>query len=168
VRRTTKTVCGEPCATLRRERKLDKGRRRYRETFVPVEVTNPVVHHKCIECGSSFTTNRYSTKRKYCSPPCSSRAAHRHRRHLERAAQRMGELFTTREIADRDGWRCHICHLPIPDRRTWTNSDDDPTIDHLVPLSMGGAHVRVNVAIAHRICNSRRGTGGTTQLRLVG
>lgn len=126
-----------------------------------------MVTHRCVECGSTFTTNKHSALRKYCSTRCGRRAVKRTRRHLERAAERAGEHFTVREIADRDGWVCHICQRRIPDKGSWTNEDDDPTIDHLVPLSRGGEHTRVNVAIAHRLCNSCRGATGIAQLRLI-
>lgn len=43
-----------------------------------------------------------------------------------------------------------------------------PTIDHIVPLADGGDDVRSNVQLAHFICNSMKGTGGTQQLMLVG
>ncbi len=32
-----------------------------------------------------------------------------------------------------------------------------PTIDHVVPLTLGGNDVRVNVQLAHFSCNSRKG-----------
>lgn len=33
-----------------------------------------------------------------------------------------------------------------------------PSLDHKVPLSRGGAHVESNCALAHRICNIRKGS----------
>lgn len=178
IKRTTRKSCSSECSAARRRHRrmtdpnrparLAAGRRRYRETFVGVAATNPSVDHRCQECDASFTTNRYSSIRKFCSKACCQRAHHRTRRHLERAAERAGEHFTVREIAARDGWICHICQRRIPDKGSWTNEDDDPTIDHLVPLSRGGEHTRANVAIAHRLCNSRRGAAGIVQLRLIG
>lgn len=54
-------------------------------------------------------------------------------------------------VADRDGWRCSICG-GIVTRDTWS-------LDHLVPLSQGGGHTYANIVLAHRSCNSRRGSG---------
>jgi 5-methylcytosine-specific restriction endonuclease McrA len=50
-----------------------------------------------------------------------------------------------------------------PDRRY-------PTIDHIVPLSVGGTDTRDNVQIAHLFCNLSKGAnrGAPEQLRLVG
>lgn len=54
-------------------------------------------------------------------------------------------------VAQRDGWRCGICGGKV-DRKTWS-------LDHVIPLSRGGSHTYDNVVLAHRSCNSRRGTG---------
>jgi 5-methylcytosine-specific restriction endonuclease McrA len=144
--------CGRECV-------LAHGRRRYRDTFVGVAATNPVVEHTCPECGTEFTSRRYSAVRKFCSPACGQRAHHRHRRHLERAVIRAGEYFTLREIAERDGWRCHICRRKVAEAQA--------TLDHLVPLALGGVHTRTNVALAHHLCNSKRSHTGPAQLRLT-
>lgn len=79
-------------------------------------------------------------------------------------AKRRGSTYTTHvsldEIAARDGNRCHICGKKVKER--------DRSLDHLVPVSHGGAHIDTNVALAHRSCNSRRGAGRiTAQLLLV-
>jgi hypothetical protein len=71
------------------------------------------------------------------------------------------ERFTLRSIAERDGWRCHICLGPVS-IKNWS-------LDHLEPLSKGDAHLRSNVALAHKDCNSRRGDGRIpAQLLLFG
>jgi len=59
------------------------------------------------------------------------------------------EHFTLQEIAARDQWRCHLCQELVT-RQTWS-------MDHLVPLSLGGEHSRANVALAHQLCNVKRG-----------
>lgn len=61
------------------------------------------------------------------------------------------EPVSTLAVAERDGWRCGICGKRVT-RATWS-------LDHIVPLSRGGAHVYANVTLAHRRCNSRRGVG---------
>jgi hypothetical protein len=70
------------------------------------------------------------------------------------------ERFTIEEIAERDGWHCHLCLKKVT-RKTWS-------IDHLIPLSHGGPHTKLYVALAHQRCNSRRGAGRIpAQLRLL-
>lgn len=82
------------------------------------------------------------------------------RAHLRRA-KGDGDRFTVEEIAERDGWRCHICGKNVT-RKTWS-------LDHLIPIVAGGPHTRTNVSLAHKRCNSRRGTGRIpAQLRLIG
>ena len=34
-----------------------------------------------------------------------------------------------------------------------------PTLDHIVPLAMGGSHTQDNLQLAHRLCNQRKGRG---------
>jgi 5-methylcytosine-specific restriction endonuclease McrA len=49
-----------------------------------------------------------------------------------------------------------ICHEPIDPTLRWP----DPgyrTIDHIVPVVMGGEHSYTNTRIAHSRCNSVRG-----------
>lgn len=57
------------------------------------------------------------------------------------------------EIYKRDGGRCHICGRRVAKK--------DMSLDHLVPVSKGGDHVRTNVRLAHLACNVRRGAGRT-------
>lgn len=60
------------------------------------------------------------------------------------------------EIAARDEFRCGICSgevdmtLRVPNRQA-------PTIDHVIPISAGGADIPENVQLAHFACNSRKG-----------
>lgn len=61
------------------------------------------------------------------------------------------EPVSIHRVAERDGWTCAICGLAVT-RATWS-------LDHVQPLSKGGAHTYANVVLAHRSCNSRRGAG---------
>lgn len=65
------------------------------------------------------------------------------------------------EIAIRDNWRCHICGKKVT-QKTWS-------MDHLIPLAHGGSHIPQNIALAHFLCNARRGVGRKipAQLRLL-
>lgn len=59
------------------------------------------------------------------------------------------EVFSDREIFERDGWICGICGEPIV--------RGEQSIDHILPVSKGGQHTRANVRAAHYICNRNRG-----------
>ncbi|WP_227979969.1 HNH endonuclease [Nocardia spumae] len=68
----------------------------------------------------------------------------------------------------RDGYRCHICRRNT-DRSKVVPHPKAPTIDHLIPLSLGGTHEPANVATACFLCNSRKGAiGAGDQLALLG
>jgi 5-methylcytosine-specific restriction endonuclease McrA len=63
------------------------------------------------------------------------------------------------EIFARDGERCHICGKPV--RR------DQMSLDHIVPIALGGSHTMANVRLAHRRCNYRRAHRGAAQLLML-
>lgn len=123
-------------------------------------------YRECRECWAPFTW--YADQDKdFCSRRCGTRAVKRDRRHRERAAGvGLAGSITIRELAERDGWRCHLCCKKVPDRE-YAARPLDATIDHLIPLSAGGQHVPENVALAHFQCNSQRSDTGPAQLRLV-
>jgi len=58
-----------------------------------------------------------------------------------------------------EGAVCHLCGLPI-DPELRSPHPLSFTLDHVRPVSMGGAVVDPhNVRPAHRLCNMKRGTG---------
>lgn len=65
------------------------------------------------------------------------------------------EPYKRTEIFARDGWICQLCGEPVdptvkaPDRRS-------ASIDHVVPLSLGGDDTPANVQLAHFGCNSAK------------
>ncbi|MDG3012389.1 HNH endonuclease [Rhodococcus sp. D2-41] len=78
------------------------------------------------------------------------------------------EVIERFEIGERDGWKCGICQgrinhsLRHPDPKS-------ASLDHIVPISVGGTHTRENVQIAHLVCNVRKGNRGAgEQLALIG
>jgi len=78
------------------------------------------------------------------------------------------EPYTLAYIAERDRYRCGLCHrkvnmnLAVPHRKA-------PTVDHIIPLSVGGDDTKANVHLAHFICNSMKSAGSAgEQLLLFG
>lgn len=69
------------------------------------------------------------------------------RRRLAEDEQRTGTV-RFRDILQRDLGVCGICNAQILDNRI--------ELDHVVPLSLGGAHGPENVQIAHAACNRRK------------
>lgn len=125
-------------------------------------------HHRlrdlpCAGCGKPTETRGTKVRCAVCTKERERR--NNHVKNTRRRGARAG-TYALREIGERDGWRCHLCRTKV-DASLSGRHPDGPTIDHLVPLADGGKDEPMNVAIAHRRCNVRRGTGGTVQLRLV-
>ncbi len=136
----------------------------------------PASPRPCAKCGAEFLPYRPTVQR-FCSLPC-LRLATRERpmtpaqqlrrkqrqrayskgvvfRHGQmnaksrrRAAERRGSLTIDewRTIVDRFDGACAYC----------TKRDVRLTVDHVVPLSRGGAHSMANVVPACRSCNSAK------------
>ena len=119
----------------------------------------------CRECGRGFIGAGVSAR--YCSPRCAKRRRNRHdeRRRRMRRHNVGREPYEPIDIYRRDGWRCHLCRRPVR-RDVHYLHPDAPTVDHLIPVSDGGADAPWNVRCAHRSCNTRRGVGGVVQLLL--
>ena len=66
------------------------------------------------------------------------------------------ESFSGVEIFERDDWVCQLCGLPV-DREARAPAPRSPSLDHIVPLSRGGAHSRANVQLACLGCNIKKG-----------
>jgi 5-methylcytosine-specific restriction endonuclease McrA len=80
-------------------------------------------------------------------PAVALRRPKRLRAERERNAKR-GQI--DRElIFERDGWRCYLCGELV--------ERCDATLDHVVPLALGGVTEPGNLRLAHQRCNSKRG-----------
>lgn len=66
------------------------------------------------------------------------------------------EPFSAAEIYERDNWTCGICNGSI-DRAALFPHPQSASLDHIVPLSLGGAHKPSNVRATHLYCNASRG-----------
>jgi 5-methylcytosine-specific restriction endonuclease McrA len=62
------------------------------------------------------------------------------------------EKFSVAEIFQRDNWTCHLCGSAI-DRELRFPDSWSASLDHVIPLSKGGAHSRANCAASHLFCN---------------
>lgn len=60
-------------------------------------------------------------------------------------------------LRERDGDACHLCAQPIDFTLTWPHGFC-ATRDHIVPRSVGGLNVLSNYRLAHKRCNSGRGS----------
>lgn len=99
-----------------------------------------------------------------------TRIRDRIKEHKRRAAEYGvdAEKFDPIEILERDRWRCGLCGCATPKAKRGTYDANAPELDHIIPISTGGAHVRANVQCACRACNLSKGKKPLGQLRLVG
>lgn len=169
-----KTKRCRPCRLLRRSLK----------EHTPVPPLRPI---KCLGCPKMLRRVRYGHGLKRCSDCRSAfakersqelrllnldvrRAYERAHRHLRIARKRANgyEVFRDIEIFERDRWRCGICEKRINKRLRYPHPMS-ASLDHVVPVSQGGPHLRSNVRASHLRCNVSRGNrGGNEQLALVG
>lgn len=103
----------------------------------------------------------------YQSPYTDARRDSYHRRRARKAKAATGRPVLLSEIRVRDKNRCHICGERVSARPY--PHPLSASMDHVVPLSKGGAHDPDNVKLAHLRCNVRKGDGGgNEQLLLIG
>lgn len=112
---------------------------------------------RCEDCDMAY---KRDARKAWHASPAGEAARHRLRALRRSSIEDISaDLITIRALADRDAWMCHLCGDPVRNvrHRRGMPRMDGPTIDHVVPLARGGAHTWDNVALAHFICNSRRG-----------
>jgi 5-methylcytosine-specific restriction endonuclease McrA len=122
-------------------------------------VPKPKQPATCGHCGAEFMADKRRSI--FCSRECFEVGKHRRnikhvqaRRARERAAT--VEPFFPSEVYARDDWTCGLCGGAI-DSAAKKPHPQSPSIDHIVPLVLGGDHSLANVQAAHLGCNVRKG-----------
>lgn len=126
----------------------------------------------CVDCGVSFVT-RPHIKRLRCRSCHATHLRFKQRasaaRYRARKRHARTEVFRHEDVFDRDGWRCGLCGKKI-NRDLVFPHPKSVSLDHVIPLSLGGEHSMANTQAAHLDCNTRKNAGsiGPEQLRLIG
>lgn len=60
------------------------------------------------------------------------------------------------ELAERDGTDCGICGQAVDMTLSRADGLDCPSVDHVLPRSLGGSHDPSNLQLAHLVCNMRK------------
>lgn len=95
------------------------------------------------------------TTRKYSDEERIRRRAYQQKR--RGAAKGQGsEFIDNLAVFERDNWTCGICGEPVDPDLVWPDKMS-ATLDHIQPLSLGGAHSYQNVQCAHFHCNCSKG-----------
>jgi predicted nucleic acid-binding Zn ribbon protein len=108
----------------------------------------------CMLCGAPIPRTSRSDK-KYCSETCGYAA----RINLGRMDRRLRvtddtkiRFFRRSDIYKRDGWKCQICLKPIQPSLRFPDPNC-ASIDHIIPVSMGGTNRPENLQASHLRCN---------------
>lgn len=64
--------------------------------------------------------------------------------------------LSARALRARDGDACCLCGLYVPEDAVKPHPLT-PEVDHVLPISRGGTHDPVNLALAHKTCNIKKG-----------
>jgi hypothetical protein len=121
-----------------------------------------VYFYKCNDCNNDFTTSRHLSGVS-AKPIIRCKACQLERKRLrdrKKSVARQGAISSPRIsvelIAKRDSYICHLCNQ-IVDMNIKRTDKMGATIDHVLPISKGGLDTMENVALAHWICNIRKG-----------
>ena len=106
-------------------------------------LTRPNIN--CETCGQSFSPGT-SPHRRFCSRGC---------RPGKRSSTYRGRLVVLR-LAERDGWHCKLCDEEV-DKSLHFPHPLSGSIDHVVPVSLGGSDEFANLQLSHRRCNIMKG-----------
>lgn len=101
-------------------------------------------------------------RRKFCSYECKKvyKDTARTGSSLRRRVKKYGavyESFSRFEVFERDNWMCGICGKKTLVSKLGTVHKRSPTLDHIIPLSKGGGHTRLNSQCACLVCNIKKG-----------
>ena len=175
------------CQSCRREYMRDYHRRHHvpvqpilgpkmpKGKWIACRICGLVVRGRKTMCGSTEcmaeSKRRYARARRKAKPAYhvkNKRQSDRNRRMRLRGVH--SEAYDPIDIADRDGWKCSLCSKLISrvERHPHPRS---LTMDHIIPVSVGGDDVPSNVRACHALCNSIKGNrvnGSGEQLMLVG
>ena len=148
------------CGIIREKERDERRKQREREAEERKRERLEARKHPCPICGAE-TTNL-----KYCSVKC-KRKAYNGEKYARRYARLKAAIvdgdITLERLYKRDKGVCHICgelcnyHDFKEEQGVFIAGESYPSIDHVVPLSIGGEHSWSNVKLAHRHCNSLKG-----------
>lgn len=139
------SCCSQRCGSI-------KAMRTQKERGIP---TRSMI---CTRCGKTFEVPQYTGAVRWVMCPSCRRECDRDRCRRRRTltADLLMDEIIDHEVFERDRWICQLCGEPVSPECRWPDPLS-PSIDHIVPLSMGGEHSIDNVQLAHLGCNSRKG-----------
>lgn len=130
------------------------------------------LHRKCKNCGKEFTTERED--KFYCSLRCNNRSheARKQKKRRNIVESNRHDNVTLDKLFKRDKGVCYLCGT-MCDYNDFKKIDNYivvgekyPSVEHIKPVSLGGTDTWDNVKLAHKRCNSMKGTKYSQQISL--
>jgi ribosomal protein S27AE len=147
------------CGSVYKSRKLGKfcsEECSYEMHLLKVKQKIGMKFNECQECGVVFWANK---DRKFCSSKCATRSNKRNRNHRLRTIHKAGESVSLRKLIESQNGYCCYCGTEI-ERSKGKYEPNMATIDHVVPVSLGGSHTYDNCRAMCVKCNSERSNNG--------
>lgn len=121
--------------------------------------------HICKNCGKEYRLTKDYKGKIYCSNKCAKKYENKQkdfkRRNRLKENGEYDSSITLDKLFKKDKGICKICgkkcdyeDYVYDDKGTFIAGDNYPSIDHMIPISKGGKHIKSNVQLAHRKCNS--------------
>lgn len=107
----------------------------------------------------------YYKLRMASDPEFVARVRHNEYRRKARKRAAFVEDVDRNYVMARDKWICHLCKEPIPKKVAWPDRLFG-TLDHIIPLALGGLHSYANIKAAHLSCNCSKNANVVGQLGL--
>lgn len=183
--RRGQVACSLKCVSVLGGKKLRQqaeARRKANSQLVPYtgpkHTTPEVVHVKtahrltsgiCRVCETWFISAHLDVT---CSSQCAAdyrqerRRIHKARRLTRKRGAYVADVYR-KKVYEADGYRCHICRRKTDPTKTAPHPKA-PTIDHVIPLALGGTHEPLNCRTACFLCNCTKAhTGHGDQMLLI-
>jgi len=159
-----------------RSRLLKRQKERKEQELLAKEYHRLYDAHICVWCNKIFTIKEYEDREgkrnvnilSHCSIECKeqhkkfilkkSRVHGHHRKRARKYGVEYIPGITLEKLVKRDGLTCALCGglCDWNDKRYGDCGPLYPSIDHITPISKGGAHTWDNVQVAHFECNSAK------------
>lgn len=121
----------------------------------------------CVSCGTVFLPTKINQT--YCSFRCQQKGIFIRKKNKEYFKPLRRRIKTTRrdkfnenfverinkiKVFERANWHCQSCNCETPRLLMGSMEDNEPTIDHIIPISKNGEHSYKNVQCLCRRCNA--------------
>jgi hypothetical protein len=122
-----------------------------------------LLDRRCLQCAGVIPVEAHSHA-VFCSEQCSSSAHMLQRKLRVRSGRTEKPGHLRAKICERDNWICGLCYKPVD--RTLKHPDPlCPSLDHIVPVSLGGSSEESNLQLTHLVCNLRRRNVSIVEVR---